>query len=251
MLYGNETISTYTRTSVYVWMTLAFQGGILNMGGFLACHTFVSHVTGYATLFGQEFNRAEFKFALGMLVVPMFFLAGAMLSGVLVDLQIKLQRKPRYYIVFGVLFLLLLFVVVAGFNGFFGKFGEPLDRSRDYTLLAMLCLVCGIQNGTISLVSKSVVRTTHLTGITTDLGIGLVRVLNSDLLHGKIDDEWKANFMRIGIISFFTLGGVAGYVVFNNWGFRGFLFPCAISGTLFSLAIYFQVVRPRLKSVSF
>src|SRR4051812_40548839 len=108
-------------------MVLAFQAGTLNMGGFMACHTFVSHVTGYATLFGFELGRQEdFKFASGMLLVPMFFLCGAMLSGVLVDLQIKLRKKPRYYIVFGVLFATLLFVVISGFNGFFGKFGEPL-----------------------------------------------------------------------------------------------------------------------------
>ncbi|MBX3020947.1 MAG: DUF1275 domain-containing protein [Bdellovibrionales bacterium] len=246
MIFGNETISTYTRSNISIWMVLAFQAGLLNMGGFMACHSFVSHVTGYATLFGQEVNRAEFKFALGMLLVPLFFLAGAMLSGVLVDLQIKLQKKPRYYIVFGVLFSLLLFVVVGGFNGLFGHFGEPLEQSRDYTLLALLCLICGIQNGTVSLVSRSMVRTTHLTGITTDLGIGLVRVFNRDLLHGKIDDEWKANFMRIGIIGFFALGSISGFAAFRDLGFRGFLFPCAISFTLFALTVYHQLIKPRM-----
>lgn len=246
MLSGNSSISAYTRANVTIWMVMAFQGGLLNMGGYLACHTFVSHVTGYATLFGVEANRQEFKFATGMLLVPMFFLIGAMVSGVLIDLQIKLQKKPRYYVVFGVLFALLLFVVISGFNGFFGRFGEPLTLSRDYTLLALLCLVCGLQNGTITLVSRSVVRTTHLTGVTTDLGIGLVRVMNRDLLRGKIDDEWKANFMRIGIITFFTLGSTAGYAVFEMGGFRGFLFPCAISGGLFALTAYYQLIKPRL-----
>jgi uncharacterized membrane protein YoaK (UPF0700 family) len=246
VLYGNETISAYSRSNVGVWMTLAFQGGLLNMGGYMACHTFVSHITGYATLFGYEVHHQDITFASGLVLVPVFFLFGAMISGLLVDLQIKLQRKPRYYIVFGVLFGLLAFVAISGFNGFFGKFGEPLDQSRDYTLLAILCLVCGIQNGTITLVSRSVVRTTHLTGVTTDLGIGLVRVLNRDLLHGKIDDEWKANFMRIGIIVFFTLGSALGYSAYNSWGFRGFIFPCAISGALFSVTVYFQLVKPRL-----
>src|SRR3954470_23437918 len=98
MLSGNETISTYTRANVAIWALLAFQGGLLNMGGYMACHTFVSHVTGYATLFGYEVHRQDAKFASGLLLVPVFFLFGAMLSGVLVDLQIKLQRKPRYYI---------------------------------------------------------------------------------------------------------------------------------------------------------
>lgn len=245
MLYGNETISAYTRSNVGVWMALAFQGGLLNMGGFMACHTFVSHVTGYATLFGFEVHRQDAKFALGLLLVPVFFLLGVIVSGVLVDLQIKLQRKPRYYVVFGVLFALLLFIVICGFNGLFGTFGEPLEQSRDYTLLAALCLVCGIQNGTITLVSRSVIRTTHLTGVVTDLGIGLVRVFNRNILAGKIDDEWKANFMRVGIITFFTLGSAAGYSVYKDWGFRGFIFPCALSGTLFFITVYFQLIKRR------
>lgn len=211
----------------------------------MACHSFVSHVTGFATLFAYEFGRNDFRFASGMLLVPLFFLAGAMLSGLLIDLQIKLERKPRYYVVFGVLFALILMVVVGGFNGLFGRFGEPLEQSRDYTLLAALCLICGIQNGTITLVSRSVIRTTHLTGITTDLGIGLVRVFNRNLLRGKIDGEWKANGMRLGIILFFTGGSLAGVNLFGHWGFRGFLFPCAISGALFFLTLYFQVLRGR------
>lgn len=245
LLLGNETISAYTRSNMVIWMTLAFQAGCLNIGGYMACHTFVSHVTGFATLFGYELNQANFKYSLGMLMVPLFYLLGAMLSGVLVDLRIKLHKKPRYYVVFGILFALLLFVVISGFNGLLGKFGEPMDQSRDYTLLGVLCLVCGIQNGAISLVSKSVVRTTHLTGITTDLGIGLVRVLNRGKLKGVVEEEWKANIMRTGIIISFITGSTFGYKLFSAGGFRGFLFPCLISGGLFAMTLYYQVLVPR------
>lgn len=238
MIFGNETISTYSRANVTIWMLLALQAGWLNMGGYMACHTFVSHVTGYATLFGFAAWREDLHFALGLLLVPLLFLAGAALSGLLVDLRIQRHQKPRYWLVFGVLFALLLVVVVSGFNGLFGRFGEPLETTHDYTLLACLCLICGIQNGTITVVSRAVVRTTHLTGITTDLGIGLVRAL-----VGGRRDEWRANFMRAGIIAFFVVGGLLGARVFATWGFRGFLVPCSLSGGLFFVTTYFQVLR--------
>ena len=135
--------------------------------------------------------------------------------------------------------------MIAGFNHLFGEFGEPMEKTRDYTLLALLCMICGTQNGLITLVSKSVVRTTHLTGITTDLGIGLVRVLNSGRLFGKIDDEGRANLMRIGIIVFFILGSVFGVRIFHSFEYRGFIFPAVISGSLFFLTFYFQVIRRR------
>lgn len=244
MIFGNESISTYTRENMSIWMVLAFQAGLLNIGGFLAVQTFVSHVTGFATLFGVELGQGEYLHAFSLLLAPMAFFVGAMVSGILIDLRLKMKKKPRYYVVFGVLFLLLMFVDIAGFNGFFGEFGKTVNVSRDYTLLMFLCLICGLQNGTITLVSKSVVRTTHLTGVLTDLGIGIVRILNRRKLQGQLDNEGQANLMRIGIISFFVLGSAVGVIVFTKMGFRGFILPTLISGILFGLTFYFQVFRP-------
>lgn len=243
MLYGNDSISTYTKSNIAVWMALAFQGGLLNVGGFMACHRFVSHLTGFATFFGVEISHHNFTQALGMLLVPLFFLCGAMLSGFLVDIRLRLHKKPRYYIIFGVMFILIFSTVVGGFNGFFGTFGEPLNEMHDYFLLALLCLICGLQNGTITTVSKSVVRTTHLTGITTDLGIGIVRVLFRKQLDGKVEEDVKANLMRLGIIFFFGLGSIVGALVYANNGYQGFLLPAFITGTLFFMTFYFQVLR--------
>lgn len=226
-----------------IWMILAFQAGLLNVGGFMACHNFVSHVTGFATLFGIGLGERSYAHALGLLLVPGCFLLGAMLSGMLVDLRLKLGKKPKYYIVFGVLFFLILIVEIAGFNKLWGKFGEPLEHPRDFALLGLLCLICGVQNATVSLVSKSVVRTTHLTGVTTDLGIGLVRVLNRHLLGVQAAGEGRANLMRIGIIFFFVLGSAAGFEIFRVWEFRGFILPTVISGLLFFATLYSQLEK--------
>jgi len=243
VIFGNHSISTYTRPNMIIWTVLAFQGGLLNIGGFMACHSFVSHVTGFATLFGVELGQQNFGHAAGLLLVPGCFLLGAMISAALVDIRLKLGKDPKYYIVFGVLFLLILVVEISGFNKAFGKFGEPLALPRDYALLCMLCLICGLQNATVSLVSRSVVRTTHLTGVTTDLGIGLVRVMNRHLLGVKAEGEAQANWMRVLIIGGFALGSIFGYRLFRSWEFRAFLFPTLISGGLFFTTFYFQVWR--------
>ncbi len=220
------------------------------MGGFLACHRFVSHVTGFATFFGYEINQTSGNEAIGMLAVPLFFLFGVMISGFLVDLRLQLHKKPRYYMSFGIIFILTLIVFVGGLLGEFGKFGEPLALTRDYVLLGLLCLICGIQNGTITTVSRSVVRTTHLTGITTDLGIGLVRQIHRDLFHDKTvftpDDE-RANVMRLGIIAFFIFGSVVSGFAFIHFQFWGFIIPVLTSGLLSSLMLYFQVYKENQK----
>ncbi len=227
---------------------MAFQGGLLNMAGFLACHRFVSHVTGFATYFGFEVSQSHFSQALGMLVVPLFFLFGAMISGQLVDIRLKLHLRPKYFITFGIIFVLLSLILVLGTAGFFGEFGEPLDLRRDYALLILLCLICGIQNGTITTVSKSVVRTTHLTGVTTDLGIGLIRYFNRYKLGNDASNEISANLMRAGIILFFGLGSVFAGFIFKEFKYYGFTIPVLTSGSLFGLMVYFQVFkfRPRI-----
>lgn len=243
MLFGNESISHYNKSNVAIWMTLAFQAGSLNVGGFMACHHFVSHVTGFATMFGYEVNQHDASHALTMLFVPIFFLFGAMVSGLLVDLPLKTHKKPRYYFTFGVIFFLILSVFLAGSSGLLGAFGEHFSHVRDYLLLILLCLTCGIQNGTITTVSKAVIRTTHLTGITTDLGIGIIRVLNHNKLSGSDLEERRANLMRMGIIVFFGLGCVVGGFLYQRFGYFGFSLPTATSGSLFLLMLYFQRIK--------
>ncbi|QDK45250.1 DUF1275 domain-containing protein [Bdellovibrio sp. ZAP7] len=255
MLYGNESISHYTRSNILIWMLMAFQAGVLNMGGFLACHRFVSHVTGFATFFGYEFTQKDRGHAWGMLIVPLFFLFGAMVSGYLVDIRVKLRKKPKYYIAYAVMLVLILVATLGGWWGWFGPFGASLEESRNgYLLLILLCFTCGVQNGTITSVSRSVVRTTHLTGITTDLGIGLVRIFNKKILgfeHTElVENEYKATSMRLGIITMFVLGSVLAGFVYPVAGFLGFLIPAFTTGVLLVSMIYFQIINPRKKQAA-
>jgi uncharacterized membrane protein YoaK (UPF0700 family) len=114
MIFGSENISAYTRGNMAIWMVLAFQAGLLNIGGLMAVHSFVSHVTGFATLFSLEYGSGNYAHAVGLLIIPLTFLAGSMVSGILVDLRLKLHRKPKYYITFGVIFMLILSVFFGG-----------------------------------------------------------------------------------------------------------------------------------------
>ncbi len=227
---------------------MALQAGLLNVGGYLACHRFVSHITGFATLFGMEVINRRGSHAMGMLTVPLFFLFGSMVSGVLVDLRLKQHKKPRYYVSFGLMFLIVLTVFLGGIWGDFGEFGTPVAFGQDYMLLILLCFVCGMQNAAVSTISKSVIRTTHLTGITTDLGIGIIRILYRDKLQEEIPNEGKANLMRMGIILFFVLGSVLGAYLFTQLGYMGFAAPVLTSGALFAAMFYFQVIRTPISS---
>lgn len=223
-----------------IWALMAFQAGVINIGGFLSCQRFVSHVTGFATFFGYEFTHEHLLVAAEMLTVPLFFLLGTMLSAHLVDIRLRLQKKPRFYIPFGVIFCLNLLILVLGTQGVFGVFGTSMDTSHGFPLLALLCLTCGLQNGTTTSVSKSVIRTTHITGTTTDLGIGIVRILNRRNLPDLAKDELIPTIARITLILSFVLGSLAGAFTFRATGFSGFLLPTLTSAVLFGGSVYFK-----------
>jgi uncharacterized membrane protein YoaK (UPF0700 family) len=77
--------------------------------------------------------------------------------------------------------------------------------------------------------SGAVVRTTHLTGITTDLGIGIVRLMSLDRHDSHWRREWMSNMLRGGTIAFFVLGSFISAFIFIKIQFWGFLIPLASS----------------------
>ncbi|MEN0060080.1 MAG: YoaK family protein [Bdellovibrio sp.] len=232
MFSYSRTLSHYSHANVAIWLTMAFQAGTINTGGYLSCHRFVSHVTGFGTLIGTEAASGKWYHALGVLSVPGFFIGGTMISALLVDRRIQTNRRPLYPVVMFLIFLLTLSVVLGGQIGFFGQFGAPIVK-QDYILLAALCLACGILNATVTSAFGAIVRTTHLTGITTDLGIGLTRILLHSHKIQPRTNEIRANWMRAGIITSFILGSYISAYAYLHSQYWGFLIPCLIAIILF------------------
>lgn len=232
-MFQGENLSHFSPRNVVIWFTLAFQAGCINVGGFLACRRFVTHVTGFATLFGADIGRMDYQQAFGMLSVPLFFVVGAMISSFLVDRRMIRGLAPRYASVLFVMALINISLVVAGNLGCFGSFSEPMVLHRDYLFLALLCFVAGLQNAMVTSASGAVVRTTHLTGITTDLGIGLVRVIFHNHKLSR-QNEIRACWVRFGLIASFAAGSTAAAFLFLSYEYWGFLFPAVISSVLWA-----------------
>ncbi len=210
------------------WFLLSFNGGAINAGGFLATGTFVSHVTGFATLFGEQMTHFQVQAAFGILSVPLFFLAGAFIAGLLIDRPLYRGQKAHFDYVMGLSAFCLLLASTGGY--FLGtNFGDALGLQQTYLLMALCCLASGLQNAAITSSSGRSIRSTHLTGLTTDLGLGLAKVFTFDLSDSKLKTEHRANFLRIGSIIFFILGSAAGAGVFMSIGYKGFILPGAIA----------------------
>lgn len=215
----------YYKETIRIWFILAFQAGAINVAGFLASHRFVSHVTGFPTLLASELAKGDHDAAFNIMLVPIFFVLGSMISAWFVDRRIERKKEPRYSLVFFLICFLILSVMLIGQLGFFGPFGEPLLYRRDYFLMGILCAVSGIQNAVITSASGYRVRTTHLTGIVTDFGIGLVKLFTVRKQKDSFDTEFTLNYYRLGTILSFTLGGIVGAYAFYSLNYIGFIIP--------------------------
>lgn len=218
-----------------LWIALAFHAGYLNAGGFLATHRFVSHMTGFGTQVGMNISLKEFAIALEMLLAPLSFIGGAAFAGFLVDRKIVRGKPPKVLIGVACIIALNVIVLVGGIYGLFGTFGEPLLFQRDFFLMFILCFTCGLQNGLFVTVTSGQIRTTHITGLSTDFGLNLVRIraLNKRELS---QTEKRKNRLRLKTIVAFFVGSMLSTIVFIRFEYWGFSYS-----TMLSILIFFYI----------
>lgn len=95
-------------------------------------------------------------------------------------------------------------------------------------------LSCGMQNALTSKYSSNIIRTTHLTGTTTDLGITIAHILK-----GRKDELWKLSIQMISIASFFC-GGILGSYAFHRWNHYALFMNVIFSMSCGLIHIYYQ-----------
>lgn len=190
----------------YGAFVLALVAGCINAIGLLGFeHQSVSHLSGTATLLGTSFLGDSFEASLHLGAVLIAFFAGASISGFLLHGgRLKLGRRYDVALLFEAVFIFVsLFLLSKGY------FSGQLAAS----------VACGIQNALATTYSGAVIRTTHLTGIFTDLGIML-----GSVLKGEHFDKRKAALFTHIIIGF-VLGGTLGTYLFTLFRFQALLVP--------------------------
>ena len=222
MLRHLGTKRTYAH-NVKLASLLGLTAGFVNAAGFLAFAVLTTNVTGHAALFAERLAMQDWKTARVVALWMFLFLAGAFISSLIVSWVGKNQRYS-YVIPILIEALILLSVASAGY-----KYNHSLVDKELYA--GSLLFAMGLQNALVSMVSGSVVRTTHLTGTFTDLGIELAQVIQKNR-----DDRAALKIrikLRAAIILFFMCGALAGAYLFRFIGFNAFFVPVAILfGTL-------------------
>ena len=207
----------------WIWAgtwALAFIAGMINVVGLLGFeHQAVTHLTGTTSMLAAALASLDAPAALHLAAVIGAFVSGTVLSGFIVQ-DSTLQLGRRY----GIALLLesaLLFGAV------------PLLWHHQPIGVYFASCACGLQNAMVSTYSGTVIRTTHLSGMFTDLGISL-----GHAMRGLPVDHRRLRMCFL-IISAFLCGGIGGTFAFRHLGYSALIIPGSLTAlTAFAYGLY-------------
>ncbi len=209
---------------------LAFVAGAINAGGFLAVRRYTSHMTGIVSALADDLVLGQIGLVLAGSAVLLAFIAGAATTALLVNWARRQGMQGEFA---------LPVIVEAALLLVFGLLGANLNVLLELfvpTTVLVLCYVMGLQNAIVTKISRAEIRTTHMTGVITDLGIELGRLVywNKGTQHGR---PVKADRDRLAILAtilgLFLVGGIAGAAAFKAIGYLAVL---PIAATLVAIS---------------
>ncbi|WP_122032679.1 YoaK family protein [Aliivibrio sp. EL58] len=212
-------ISKLPKWVEYGTFFLALLAGITNSVGLLGFqHQSISHLSGTATLLGTQllgFNETTWH----LFFIIFSFILGSSLSSLIVGCTaLKLGRRYNFALCIESVLLFAAMIIL----------GEGSQWGHYFASAA-----CGLQNGLVTTYSGAVVRTTHVTGVLTDLGIMLGMKLKGEPIHRR----------RLALYLFiafgFVFGGVIGGYFYPFLGINTLAIPATLCALLaFSYSVY-------------
>ena len=184
---------------------LSFIAGIVNITGVLSLKVLTTNVTGHFAFFAENIVDKAYRTAFVYLIFIFCFLLGAFISNLIAEIMVRIKPRIAHTLPMLIETGILLFIGIS-----------TASVSLPATVIAcMLLFSMGIQNALVTKISDSVVRTTHLTGLFTDLGIEL-----SQLFFFKQANDFeklkKSIYLRLVIITLFFTGCIIGGFLFKN-----------------------------------
>jgi uncharacterized membrane protein YoaK (UPF0700 family) len=227
---GWTDVDRSTRANVRLGAVLAFVAGAANAGGFLAVGQYTSHMTGMLSSVADHIVLGHLALALAGAASLAAFLLGAMTTAVMVNWGLRRQLRSAYGLpLLAESAALLVFGLFGAAIHLFAPLFVPLT-------VVLLCFIMGLQNAVITKISKAEIRTTHVTGLVTDLGIELGKLFYVNRQPGHQPVLANRDRLRIQslLIACFFFGGVAGALGFKTVGYASTV-PLALMLSLLTL----------------
>jgi uncharacterized membrane protein YoaK (UPF0700 family) len=215
LVRGWTDIRRTPQSNLRLGAALAFVAGAANAGGFLAVGQYTSHMTGMVSAMADNLVLGQLGLALAALAALLTFVVGAMTTAIIVNWGMRRQLHSSYSLP-----LLLEAVVLLVFGLLGASLGLHTALLVPVTVL-LLCFMMGLQNAVISKISRAEIRTTHVTGLVTDLGIELGKLVYFNRSKGLGPVRASRERMRTQslLIGLFLVGGIIGALGFQFAGY--------------------------------
>lgn len=233
MIHIKDVNEVFSKKNVPLWLISAFKAGFINTIGFLFAGKFVSHVTGFGTQVGIAIGHHGYFFGAELLIIPVAFIMGAITTSFVLDREYAEQETPPYWIIQILITCLLIVLICIGYADLYPP-SIPFDADENYSFIefftiAVLCFICGLKNGLVSWASWGKIKVTHLTGLSTDIGLNLIRTFYPRQKSPRFKEKRSVNIIRIAIFFSFSGGAAFSALLTPQFGFKVFIVPVLIS----------------------
>jgi len=197
---------------------LSFVAGIVNVVGFLSVQKLTTNVTGHFAFFVDDILAHKIHDSIIMFLYIFFFFLGAFVSNFLVEIVHTKNEKNIFVMPIALEICILLTL---------GLIGNYFYLQKPNAIALSLLFTMGLQNSLVTKISNAVVRTTHLTGLFTDLGIEI-----SQLFFYKSKEQKEKLYstirLRMRIITFFFIGGIVGGLLYAQIKLYTLIIPAVL-----------------------
>ncbi|WP_224244601.1 YoaK family protein [Hyalangium gracile] len=234
MPFSSAEISPASRRAyMLLALLLASVAGEVNAISFFALGTHTSHMTGNLANVGEYLAKGTWDLAVEAGLLVFAFLLGAVTATVLMDMS---RRRPRGRHAMALLVEALTLAAV-------GLWATRHPGLKEPTIGWGMAYAMGIQNALVTRVSGAVVRTTHMTGVVTDIGIQLVKMMtwvrDGARGHGlgglvwmirrlPTAEQFARTRLHLGLATAFLIGCTVGPLLFFHFGAAAMAMPCAV-----------------------
>jgi uncharacterized membrane protein YoaK (UPF0700 family) len=215
-----------------VGSVLNLNAGYVNACVFAEYNVGTTHVTGTATVLGVNLVQGNYWAFARLLSQLALFIFGGFLCSLTIGGQQKYHPGPHYS---AVLFAISALVFVASF------------QTDSMVVCSFLVTVAaGMQNAMTTFFSGAAIRTTHLTGTATDIGIELANWARKRPQYLS----WKLKLL-LCFMQAFLLGAILGTGASGLWRLKALWFPAGLCLLLSALAMldYSQAAKVPVKEV--
>ena len=230
-MFRHQGKSRTIKHNLRIATVLSFVAGIVNVTGFLYFEQYTTNVTGHFALFIRDVANFDFWKGTIYFLYIFSFLFGSFSSSFLIE-KFKENKKLNVFVLPTIIECLILVSIAVVSNMIEIKYPD--------LIVCLLLYAMGLQNSFVTKISDAIVRTTHLTGLFTDLGIELSQLLFPTSYPKR--KEIRATIkLRVYIICFFFFGGIVGGFLYSKMDMK--LNTLIFGAIILLMSLFFDDLR--------